>query len=458
MEIKILNFGPIKEFEFDLSKDLILIYGKNNIGKSYSMAVVYLLLKNLSNIDRFRLSEITRDTVEKNEKRVKVQLSEEKECRLTKTVNDIIKDILNGAISENLDNSFKNTFGEPVRLKNYKSKQPPVIRFTISNYTIHLSIEEKIKIKEFSLNKEVAGKFSRDKDEGRAELKQDIFELDFPKSKDSPGPLHPFIDDRIRVMTERIDKEIGAIYFFPAGRTGLEIGLQSLFPIFAELSKKRSRITERIDLPIMAEPIADYILQLSEIDSQLTGQNKYLDIAALIEKKILKGEVGFDPRKKRLTYRPIDSELTLDMSFVSSMVSELSPIVGFLKYILGSKTGDADIKPVIFIEEPEAHLHPEAQVQLVDIFVKLAEAGVKLIITSHSNYMFNKLTNMVIGKTLHLSMFAPVILKDTGAGSIGKSMEADSLGIEDENFMDTADALYEERENIIETLNTAPDD
>jgi len=456
MEIKILNFGPIKKFEFDLSKDLIMIYGKNNVGKSYSMSVVYLLLKNLSNIDHFRLSEITRITVEKNEKTVKAQLNEEKECNLTKTVNNIIKDILNEAIGENLDNSFKNTFGEPVRLKNFKSKQPPVIRFTISNYTIHLSIGEKIKVKEFSVNKEVIGKYSEDPNEWGESAKQGIFELNFPTSDGSLETLLSSIGDRIRKMIE----EIGALYFFPAGRTGLEIGLQSLFPIFAELSKKRSRITERIDLPIMAEPIADYILQLSEIDSHLAGQNKFLDIAALIEKNILKGEVGFDPRKKRLTYRPIDSELTLDMSFVSSMVSELSPIVGFLKYILGRNSRDIDIKPVIFIEEPEAHLHPEAQVQLVDIFVKLAEAGVKLIITSHSNSMFNKLTNMVLGKTLAVKKYAPIILKDTGAGSgsIGKLMEIDDLGVEDENFMDTADALYEERENIIETLYTDPND
>lgn len=50
MKIKIVNFGPIKEFEFDLSKKLIVTYGDNNIGKSYAMQVVYLLLKSFMNI------------------------------------------------------------------------------------------------------------------------------------------------------------------------------------------------------------------------------------------------------------------------------------------------------------------------------------------------------------------------------------------------------------------------
>ena len=50
MKIKIVNFGPIKEFEFDLSKKLIVTYGDNNIGKSYAMQVVYLLFKKIIDV------------------------------------------------------------------------------------------------------------------------------------------------------------------------------------------------------------------------------------------------------------------------------------------------------------------------------------------------------------------------------------------------------------------------
>ena len=47
MRIKIKNWGPVREFEYDLSKSVIVTYGDNNIGKSYAMQVVYLLLKHL---------------------------------------------------------------------------------------------------------------------------------------------------------------------------------------------------------------------------------------------------------------------------------------------------------------------------------------------------------------------------------------------------------------------------
>ena len=41
MKIKIERFGPIREFTYDLDKDLIITYGNNNIGKSYAMQIVY---------------------------------------------------------------------------------------------------------------------------------------------------------------------------------------------------------------------------------------------------------------------------------------------------------------------------------------------------------------------------------------------------------------------------------
>ena len=47
MRIEIINWGPIQRCEYDLNKPLIVTYGENNIGKSYAMQVMYLLLKKI---------------------------------------------------------------------------------------------------------------------------------------------------------------------------------------------------------------------------------------------------------------------------------------------------------------------------------------------------------------------------------------------------------------------------
>jgi AAA ATPase domain len=47
MKIKIRNFGPIRSFDFNTKDDFVLIVGQNNIGKSYAISLVYLILKTL---------------------------------------------------------------------------------------------------------------------------------------------------------------------------------------------------------------------------------------------------------------------------------------------------------------------------------------------------------------------------------------------------------------------------
>ena len=51
MKVDIKNFGPIRKFSYDLDKDLVITYGNNNIGKSYAMQIVYLLLKTFLQAD-----------------------------------------------------------------------------------------------------------------------------------------------------------------------------------------------------------------------------------------------------------------------------------------------------------------------------------------------------------------------------------------------------------------------
>lgn len=464
MEIKIFNFGPIKTFEFDLSKDLIIIYGKNNIGKSYAMSVVYLLLKHFLNIDNFQIGEIIQQEVRNEKNRaVEKEILEGKECNLSKRINEIIKNILNKALPGKLGNSFKNTFGQ---LNYYGTKAKPLIQLAASNNIIQFAVGKSPKVKKFSLDRETIARLSEDKtgcypDETKYILE---FQAEFMKNGfDFLKLLTQFVSDRIAGFRKSITDKIEDIYFLPASRSGLYTGSESFFPILAELSRRRTDIKEKIELPALTEPIADYTLRLSGIHMRPTKHKRLSDITQHLEKNILKGKVDFDPERKRLTYSPENSGLVLDMSFVSSMVSELAPLVAYIKYILGEKSGgleyaDRAAKPFIFIEEAEAHLHPEAQVQLVEVFKKLIAAGVKLMITSHSNYIFNKLSNMVIAKTLETKRYAPIILKDTDKGSVSQLMEADDLGVEDENFIDTAEALYEERELILETQNENPDD
>jgi predicted ATPase len=63
------------------------------------------------------------------------------------------------------------------------------------------------------------------------------------------------------------------------------------------------------------------------------------------------------------------------------------------------------------IEEPEAHLHPEVQVQLLKQFVELSKHNIRFIITTHSNYMFNQLNNLILSKDLNINTTSCLLFK-----------------------------------------------
>lgn len=169
-----------------------------------------------------------------------------------------------------------------------------------------------------------------------------------------------------------------------------------------------------------------------------------------MEKNILKGEVHFNEETKQMVYTPCHTDLSLDMSLTSSMVSELSPVVSYLKYIVASADGTS----IIFIEEPEAHLHPETQVRLMEIFAELVRANVRIVMTSHSSYMFNKMNNLILDKKIDPETTGTVVFKHTDEGSVGTYVSTDELGADDENFLDVAEKLFNEKLELVEKLDT----
>ena len=84
--------------------------------------------------------------------------------------------------------------------------------------------------------------------------------------------------------------------------------------------------------------------------------------------------------------------------------------------------------------------------------MQLAKRNVKLIMASHSNYVFNELNNLILGKELDVSMYAPIFMCRDGKKSFTKYMKADELGVSDENFTDIAEKLYQEREELIQRM------
>ena len=59
--------------------------------------------------------------------------------------------------------------------------------------------------------------------------------------------------------------------------------------------------------------------------------------------------------------------------------------IGLLQYLVTNKALKKG--SILFWEEPEVHLHPTWQLKMVDLFIELMNAGVKVVFSTHSPFM-----------------------------------------------------------------------
>jgi len=116
---------------------------------------------------------------------------------------------------------------------------------------------------------------------------------------------------------------------------------------------------------------------------------EYVKLADFLEKEILQGTVDFETSelRKELLFQPKENT-KLEMPIVSSMVKELVPLVLCLRYL---------VKPneLLIIDEPEMNLHPEAQAKIAEFLAMLVNAGLHVLITTHSPYIVDHLANLM---------------------------------------------------------------
>ncbi|UQZ51479.1 AAA family ATPase [Bacillus subtilis] len=82
----------------------------------------------------------------------------------------------------------------------------------------------------------------------------------------------------------------------------------------------------------------------------------------------------------------------------------LSYLISIIITLLSSKPGSMNI-----IENPEIHLHPRAQSRLMEFMTFISNAGIKLIIETHSDHIFNGIRKSIYKKIFRLKKLLHII-------------------------------------------------
>ena len=186
-------------------------------------------------------------------------------------------------------------------------------------------------------------------------------------------------------------------HYLPADRTGIIHGHQVVLRSLVNTAAK-SRTHSSDQSPIISGVLADFLNSLLTINKKrsrraVRGED---DLGKLIERHILEGSIDVDPTEigyPFFVYRPLEwqqgkSKEDLPLTNSSSMVSELAPVVLYLREIV--RPGD-----VLIIEEPESHLHPAMQAVFAKLLAQVVKQGIRIIITTHSDWFLEQIGNLV---------------------------------------------------------------
>jgi ABC-type lipopolysaccharide export system ATPase subunit len=116
-------------------------------------------------------------------------------------------------------------------------------------------------------------------------------------------------------------------------------------------------------------------------------KNEYPEILADFS-DIIGGEYTVNSNDE-LYYTPKGKKIKLTMDESSSAVRSLLDVGFYLKHI--AKKGD-----LLMIDEPELNLHPENQRRVARLLARLVNLGIKVFITTHSDYIVKELNTLIM--------------------------------------------------------------
>ncbi|MCY3722381.1 MAG: AAA family ATPase [Candidatus Poribacteria bacterium] len=455
VHIKAKNFGPIEKAEIDL-RPLTVFVGESNTGKTYLAALIYALHQNFRGISQFPWASSAASYFS--------FISRSRDRYSQSRQEEVVQEMLK--VLEKL-----NTPGRHFRfsdLPQQMSSRSQSILTDQENFTYELQrcfdLESASKLIRFTGSRGNEMKVSLSVREGDqtcwsfeawdtgsglttdGHINPDMILLNAKRKTE----VHEISDvERLFRTLRNPRRETADSYYLPAARSGI---MQSRDVLSTALIKRATRIgLDRLEASTFSGMIADFLEQIFQYREPKRLSSKISRVAKQLEMELLEGKIEVKrPTSEaypEFLYRPEQAEDGLRMSHSSAMVSELAPLVLFLRGVL--KRGD-----LLIIEEPESHLHPSAQTKIAQTLARLIRAGVHVIITTHSNYLLQQIGNLIREGELRkqgesTSEKADYLKKEeVGAWEFYKNQPVTELlfdlieGIEPEDHLDIAEDLY----------------
>ena len=204
--------------------------------------------------------------------------------------------------------------------------------------------------------------------------------------------LHELSNQFFRYVLQPLFRDA---YYLPASRTGI-MHAQNVVVSTLIQNASTAGLRPSTNVPMLSGILTDYLDQLIHLHKfgprkRRLKKHDIKLLATQMEANILKGDVLIkhlhEFGSSTFEFRPDGWKKKLPFTRVSSMISELAPVVLYLRHLVNP--GDT-----LIIEEPEAHLHPAMQAAFAKELAKIVRSGVRIIVTTHSEWFLEKIGNL----------------------------------------------------------------
>jgi hypothetical protein len=137
------------------------------------------------------------------------------------------------------------------------------------------------------------------------------------------------------------------------------------------------------------QPIRDGLMISDDLSNYQTRRSEFSGFADEIEAELLHGKVNVT-KEGSVEFSSIKVPRTkLSFHQSASIVKTLASLVLYLRH-------QAQHNDLVIIDEPELNLHPDNQVLLARIFSRLVNKGLRLIVSTHSDYIVREFNNLIM--------------------------------------------------------------
>lgn len=382
MKISIKNFGPIKEGKIE-NNDLTIICGPNNSGKTYVSYLFYAIISKISKNYPFNSKRIHKD---KN-----FSVLDIKNKDAFKSLKLDIKTLADNYIENTLPKLIENTIDDLHIFFNMKKE-------LLSNSTIEVDYTKKEFLEKFE-NKNTEKRRLRFINGPDIQIEQ----ISKYKSQLTINPLdlgdislNVFKDITEDFIFDYIHENIySSAFLIPSIREGINIFYNELnylrtinSDLYGENKNKKTNKTlfNLSSRYTYSNPITHYYNFLISLSNNQKPNDLYNDLAEDLL-NILEGNFSID--NTGFYYIPKNTNTKLSLNNSSSIVKSLFGLYYYLLYY--AKKGD-----IVLIDEPEMNLHPDNQRKMAQFFVKMINSGLKVIISTHSDFIIREINNLML--------------------------------------------------------------